>query len=189
MKVLLVLALVAFCSTARTTQTVTVDMYDDLLFAFLEGFKVIEKYPNCEICHTATTEITDNFAEKIMAITNSRGEPDKDGIIQASYAMGVIPDFMRHCQGTAGYIINAIDRFTKSFKNFDEFVQKFTENGTIVLAEVVINFRKIGGLKDDNDFAGIARTMGHIIQLIFNFEGTNTLLLAPEPELLRATKT
>ena len=116
---------------------------------FLDGAGVLEAYPDCEICHTSLTEMTDNFANKMMGIFDRNDELDKDGLIQAAFAMGIIPDLLRHCHGTAAHIVNAIDSFFRSFIDFEEFMGLLTENGTIVLAEVVMEARAIPDKSDD----------------------------------------
>ena len=190
MKALLLLALVAFSCSSKNTQELSISLADELIFSFLTGFGVTENYPNCEICKTATSEITDNYAQKIMGIYNNKGDLDKDGFIQASYALGIIPDFMRHCQGTAAYIISAISEFSNSFTDFQEFFDLLVENGTYVLSYVVMEFRKLGTLREEQNYTGMAESLGKIFQKIFDFEGTKKqLLLSPEPALLEASET
>ena len=147
MKAFLLLAITLLSSVS--SQEISVNMIDDLVFKFLEGAGVLEAYPDCEICHTSLTEMTDNFANKMMGIFDRNDELDKDGLIQAAFAMGIIPDLLRHCHGTAAHIVNAIDSFFRSFIDFEEFMGLLTENGTIVLAEVVMEARAIPDKSDD----------------------------------------
>ncbi len=133
-----ILALLVLGASARgEDKSLKVDQIDEYVFKFLDGFEISKHYENSSICRDSLALITDSFISKVTGVINSKGEIERQGLIDAGYAMGILPDFARHCDGLVSYIVTYINQFVQSFDNYDEYLNSFTENATLNFMELM----------------------------------------------------
>lgn len=182
---LVVVGMLACVAVARNDDPFDLAKLDDYLFKFLEGMKLHLTYKNSEICRSATSDIKTELMNDIMMVINNEGQFDKKGIIAVSHTISVVPDFLRHCEGTVSFMVeNMISHFSQ-FDSFAEFQDSFTTHITTEFFELMGLWNTFKTHMADNNSTGIVYVAGQMVEKTLNFENTanNRLLLTPEPAL------
>ncbi len=128
--------LAAAALSAQTNDDFSMGKFDEYLFRFLEGMNLHLKYENSVICKEATSNIKNEILTDATLIINNSGQFDRAGVIALANTVSIIPDFLRHCDGTFSFIFEMLaDHFSK-FDSMAELQTSFTNHLSLEFFEL-----------------------------------------------------
>lgn len=182
--VLTLLVAVAVCWGASNDKF-QVDKIDEYFFKFLEGMNVHLNYEKSQICQDATYDIKSQFLYDANIVIKD-GQIERDFIIALAKTISVLPDFVRHCDGTVSYMFTGLMNHFEQFNTFAEFQQSFLDNIIYQIFLLKTQWEQaMQMIRDEKVNEELFLLMGQMVYKTFNFNNTqNNLLLAPaQPKL------